>query len=741
MDRLACVDVPALPLQLLLQMHPEWLRLPVAVVEDDRPQALVLFNNDRARKAGVRTGHRYAAALALAPDLRAAVVSRSQIDERVRALADGLRRYSPHVEPSTNTPGLFWLDASGLNRLYASLEEWAAAVRLEMQRAGVRATVAVGVSRFGTYALAKYHPGITVCLDPADERGAVDRVPIAALDLDPDARDRLQALGIKTVGEFLRLPGDALRQRLGPAADAVFKLASGRTWAPLAPVPAEERHERQLDFDAPETNTERVLFVVKRLLDALIGELSRRAHAIACLTLNLTLDNRTQQAEHVRPATPTLDAAQLLTLVRLRLDALRLASGIVVASRGGGNVPGRHRSSCTCCRRAAAIRTRPIRRSRGCAPSLAKTPSCARACAMRICPGRGLSGSRSCTCPPRARRHRGGRSSAGAKNFREARITSAQPKPSSRCPTPGRTLCRVGWVVAGRPRARLLLRRNGRRRPRVAVLRPPEEADVSSRRRRMNVYVPLWCKSNGSFLEGASHPEELVEQAAALGLPAIAITDRDGVYGIVRAHVKAKECGITLIVGAQVTIEGTADRPASTIVLLATNRRGYANLCRLITLGRRRKPKGESGVTWTEVCEHESGVIALWGGDTSAIVREAGVDDAAAMLRDAFGDRVYAMAARHRREIEVVEEARLRARAARFGMPVAAAVEVLYHVPERAGAAGRDDVHPSRSHSAHGRHAPQAERGARTVRRRRLCRPLRRRSRVGLAHQRNCRAL
>ena len=91
-------------------------------------------------------------------------------------------------------------------------------------------------------------------------------------------------------------------------------------------------------------------------------------------------------------------------------------------------------------------------------------------------------------------------------------------------------------------------------------------------------YVPLWCKSNFSFLEGASHPEELVEQAHYQGLPAIAMTDRDGVYGIVRAHVKAKELGMKLILGSQFTLMDD-----STIVLLAMNREGYANLCRLIT--------------------------------------------------------------------------------------------------------------------------------------------------------------
>ena len=109
----------------------------------------------------------------------------------------------------------------------------------------------------------------------------------------------------------------------------------------------------------------------------------------------------------------------------------------------------------------------------------------------------------------------------------------------------------------------------------------------------MLAYVPLWCKSNYSFLEGASHPDELVEQAYRLGLPAIALTDRDGVYGVVRAHVKARELGMKLIIGAQLTVDD-----GSTIVLLAEDRAGYANLCRLITKGRLRSEKGESVVSW-----------------------------------------------------------------------------------------------------------------------------------------------
>src|SRR3970040_1319184 len=102
----------------------------------------------------------------------------------------------------------------------------------------------------------------------------------------------------------------------------------------------------------------------------------------------------------------------------------------------------------------------------------------------------------------------------------------------------------------------------------------------------MSFYVPLWCKSNFSFLEGASHPDELVEEAHRLGLPALALTDRDGVYGVWRAHGKAREVGLPLIVGSEVTV---AD--GSTIVLLAQDRAGYANLCRLLTTGGRRSEK------------------------------------------------------------------------------------------------------------------------------------------------------
>ena len=93
-------------------------------------------------------------------------------------------------------------------------------------------------------------------------------------------------------------------------------------------------------------------------------------------------------------------------------------------------------------------------------------------------------------------------------------------------------------------------------------------------------YAELHCTTNFSFLQGGSHPEELVSQAASLGYAALAITDRVSLSGVVRAHAAAKEVGIHLVIGAVVE-----PIDAAPLVLWATNKKGYQNLCRLLTSG------------------------------------------------------------------------------------------------------------------------------------------------------------
>jgi error-prone DNA polymerase len=182
------------------------------------------------------------------------------------------------------------------------------------------------------------------------------------------------------------------------------------------------------------------------------------------------------------------------------------------------------------------------------------------------------------------------------------------------------------------------------------------------------MYAPLWVKTNFSFLEGASHPAELVDRAHALGLPALAVTDRDGVYGIVRAHVRAKELGLRIIVGAQVTVQDTEVSPPRHVVLLAIDRPGYGRLCQLLSAGRARCPKGQSRILTSELRAVGPGLVAL-------------CPDPALLpaLREPFEGRLYALVTRHRQDDDHVHEATLRTAAAALDVPVVAGTEVLYH--------------------------------------------------------------
>ena len=133
-------------------------------------------------------------------------------------------------------------------------------------------------------------------------------------------------------------------------------------------------------------------------------------------------------------------------------------------------------------------------------------------------------------------------------------------------------------------------------------------------------YAELHAKSNFSFLEGASHPEELVQQAAELRYAALAVTDRNSLAGVVRAHVAAKEHGLKLVIGAEI-----APQDAAPAILWPTDRAAYGRLARLITRGRRRAEKGQCHLTLEDIAAHSEGLLAgVCGGEEREKRRKAG---------------------------------------------------------------------------------------------------------------------
>ncbi len=194
----------------------------------------------------------------------------------------------------------------------------------------------------------------------------------------------------------------------------------------------------------------------------------------------------------------------------------------------------------------------------------------------------------------------------------------------------------------------------------------------------MTDYTPLWCKSNFSFLEGASHPEELISTAAEYELSALALTDRDGLYGVVRAHQAAAECGVRLLIGAEIAIE-----PSARVLLYAMNRVGYANLSRLISRGRLRSAKGSCRLSEQDLYEHAEGLLALSPDGCARFEPRALLDreepSRLARLREVFRDRLYLGIARYRLPHDDERTETRTALARRHGVTPCVAPEVLYH--------------------------------------------------------------
>jgi error-prone DNA polymerase len=183
------------------------------------------------------------------------------------------------------------------------------------------------------------------------------------------------------------------------------------------------------------------------------------------------------------------------------------------------------------------------------------------------------------------------------------------------------------------------------------------------------MYVPLWNKTNYSFLEGASHPEELVDAAAALGLGALAITDRNGLYGVVRAHVRARSLGLRLLTGAQLNVAHSA----ATLLVLAQNRQGYAALCQLLSAGHlAARKKGAASFTPEQL--QQAGQHVVWLCDDPALLQ---------ILQARFAGNVYGLFARHLLPTQKTHHLALHSACQRLGVPQVAANEVLYHSRSR----------------------------------------------------------
>lgn len=328
--RLACVHVPALPLQLLMRRNPQWRGRPIAVVDEDRPQGLVLWVDERCRRARILPGMRFAAALALHADLCAGVVSDAEVAAAQDALFTTLRQFTPGIEPCAEQPGVCWLDASGLGALYRDLQTWATALAAALERDGWQGcAVTVGFDRFDTYALAQARRGVCVLHGRDEERAAADRVPLSRLHLPTALRDTLARLGIHEVAGLRQLPEHGLALRFGSEAQQLHRATTGSHPQPFVAAAWLPPLERHFDFEpgTHDIDGARLLAQIEAELPALCTLAAQRGEAIATLHVAIAGDGPTTTLR-VQPATPTLALDQLLELLRLRLSTVAMGGEV-----------------------------------------------------------------------------------------------------------------------------------------------------------------------------------------------------------------------------------------------------------------------------------------------------------------------------------------------------------------------------------------------------------------------------
>jgi len=212
---------------------------------------------------------------------------------------------------------------------------------------------------------------------------------------------------------------------------------------------------------------------------------------------------------------------------------------------------------------------------------------------------------------------------------------------------------------------------------------------------RPSRYVELSVRTTFSFLSGATSPERMIAQAAELGYDAIAVTDRDGLYGIVRAEEEAAKRGVRLVVGCELTLEepGLEERDVpgkpTTLTVLVENHVGYRNLCRILTESHRRHPKSRpvqrtenvdedelprntfAGVPIAYVCQHAEGLWAL--ADATLPLGD---------LHRAFGSRLSIAVYLHKDGEDRARVSRAEEAARRHGLPLCATNRVLFSRPE-----------------------------------------------------------
>jgi len=327
--RLACIAVPLFPLAARLRSEPDLKGEAVAVCEGNGNAARIVAASRRAREKGVGAGQTLPQARAILPGLLAR--ARDNASERAaqEALLEAAEAFSPRVEDAGD--GVVYVDLDGHPAFHESKTQnpkskidcelrLARDLLAVVEKTGLPARAGIGASKLAARVAANL-PDSPHVVPEGEEEAFLAPLSLERLAPELAIAETLERWGIRSIGDFAKLPEGEVASRLGEAGRALHATARGIDPRPLTPRAPPLTLTEGMDLEWPVTTLEPFLFLGRAALDRLMARLEAQALACVRLDVSLALDPDGHDARAIRLPAPTRDVKTLVTLVRLELEA------------------------------------------------------------------------------------------------------------------------------------------------------------------------------------------------------------------------------------------------------------------------------------------------------------------------------------------------------------------------------------------------------------------------------------
>ena len=321
MTRIACLFIPLFPLAARLRAEPELAGETVAVCEGNGSAARVVGASRPARKSGVRSEMSLAQARGILPSLIARGRDVSCETSAHEALVETATGLSPRVEDAA--PDIVFADVGGMERLFegdSGEHDMGQAAIVAAEALDLPVRVGIAGNKLAARIAARM-PDSPKVVAAGKETLFLAPLPLAHLHLDRRLMDTLRRWGVRTLGDFARLPADRTASRLGPAGASAHQAARGIDSSPLAPYHPPPTFHEGMELEWPVVTVDPLLYALRQSLERTRKRLEREDLACALLELELGLEPEGAEHRRIRLPAPTRDVDALLALTRLELES------------------------------------------------------------------------------------------------------------------------------------------------------------------------------------------------------------------------------------------------------------------------------------------------------------------------------------------------------------------------------------------------------------------------------------